>query len=66
MKIFLALVSERKSPEKSRNLFQISARTNAKSRAFPVEWQLQRPMKPRPINSLSALRDGATCSEGLW
>jgi hypothetical protein len=23
-------------------------------------------MKPQPINALNALRDGASCSEGLW
>jgi hypothetical protein len=30
------------------------------------ESQLQRLMKPQPINALSALRDGVPCSERLW
>jgi len=43
-----------------------TVRSNAKSRRLPV-WkpQLQRPMKPQPINALNALRDGASCSEEL-
>jgi hypothetical protein len=28
--------------------------------------QLQRPVKPQPINALNARRDDASCSEGLW
>jgi hypothetical protein len=28
--------------------------------------QLQRLMKPQPINALSALRDGVPCSDSLW
>jgi hypothetical protein len=42
------------------------ARKNAKSRRFPGEQQLQRPMKPKPPNAWTALRDGAICSERLW
>jgi hypothetical protein len=39
----------------------------AKSRTFPFgKRQLQRPMKPQPINALNALRDGTSCSEKLW
>jgi hypothetical protein len=30
------------------------------------ESQLQRLVKPQPINALSALRDGVPCSERLW
>jgi hypothetical protein len=39
----------------------------AKSRTFSFgKRQLQRPMKPQPINALAPLRDGETCSEKLW
>jgi hypothetical protein len=38
-----------------------------KAADFPLgKSQLQRLMKPQPINALSALRDGVPCSERLW
>jgi hypothetical protein len=39
---------------------------DAKSRESRyVEPQLQRLAKPRPINALNALRDGASCSDAM-
>jgi hypothetical protein len=28
--------------------------------------QLRTSCKPTPVNALAALRDGATCSDGMW
>ncbi|HEV2080719.1 MAG TPA: hypothetical protein VGR19_12615 [Allosphingosinicella sp.] len=60
MKIFLALV-----PEKSGISVNLRRKKRKKPRV-PVERQLQRPVRPQPINALNALRDGASCSERLW
>jgi len=38
-----------------------------KAAGFPLgKLQLRTSLKPQPINAWDALRDGATCSEGLW
>jgi hypothetical protein len=62
MEMFLAL----RSPAPAKAGVKKGALQTQKAAGSAMEPQLQRLMKPQPINALSALRDGVPCSERLW
>jgi hypothetical protein len=66
MWVFLAFACCRHPAQAGVQLGKICAQTQKAADSPLGESQLQRLVKPQPINALSPLRDGVPCSERLW